>query len=87
MSINPGYYHPSAVKENNTTRTIIFFQNFKRLLLGYSLSKTVNHLAMMLAQQKQEVLSHFFISTYYGNNECTVLVELPFSTTNAGSPT
>ena len=26
---------------------------------------------MMLAQQKQEVLSHFFISTYYGNNECT----------------
>ena len=44
---------------------------------------------MMLAQQKQEVLSHFFISTYYANNsvnnECTVLVELPFSSTANGS--
>jgi hypothetical protein len=52
-------------------------------LLAYILAKAVNHLSMILAQQHREVIRHFYMLTYYNNDEnpekqCTVVVVLPF---------
>ena len=46
-----------------------YFVNFNRTLLAYVLAKAMNHLAMLLAQQNREVIRHFYMLTYYSNNE------------------
>jgi len=42
----------------------------------------MNHLAMLLAQQKMEVIRHFYMLTYYSDNEdpdkkCIIVVVIP----------